>query len=162
MMGISDATPRRTPATIATRNQHPSAAFLACTTGMLAGSLIDLYDGDVAKFAALCIVGDRSLLYSLCLHWRELPATYAGMLLGGVLAASHSAAARRNEAHRWLQALRAVVCYGSMLAGMEVGMLAVARAFSNPQSPAVMLATMLLGMASGLILASSLPRPATR
>jgi len=161
-MGTPDATARRRPATIAARNQHPSAAFLACTTGMLAGSLIDLYNGDVAMFAALCIVGDRSLLYSLCLHWRELPATYAGMLLGGVLAASHSAAARRKEAHRWLQALRAVACYGSMLAGMEVGMLAVARAFSNPQSPAVMLATMLLGMASGLILASSLPRPATR
>jgi hypothetical protein len=58
---------------------------LACMAGMLAGLVIDNRNGRVATFAALCIVGDRSLLYSIYLHWRELPSMHAGMLLGGML-----------------------------------------------------------------------------
>ncbi len=131
---------------------------------MLAGSLVDSYDGRVAMFAAFCIVGDRSLIYSLCLHWRELPATYAGMLIGGMLVAGHSAAVRRRQAHRWIAALRAVVCYGSMLAGMEAGMLAIGSFYSSPQSSAVMLATMVFGMTGGVLLAEILfvPQPGHR
>jgi hypothetical protein len=110
--------------------------------GMLVGLWVDLRGIGLPRLAAWC---GGSLSWSwLPSHWRQLPATHAGMLLAGCCAVL----ARRP----WQRPRRAfpagLPCGAGMLLGMDAG----AALCRNPQAgPAPLLLAMLAGMAWGMV-----------
>lgn len=123
-----------------------------CAIGMLAGFIIDTRDGRFALLAALCTNGDRSLLYWMQLHWNQLPAMHVGMVIGSLLAMPIAPIARLELRDLLMEALKIISCIGLMLAGMNLGMLALQVVSGRTQSSYVMLAGMGLGMVWSLAL----------
>jgi|GEM_PF-3290149 len=125
------------------------AMTLACSLGMLAGLSIDALEGRLATFSALCITGDRDLLYWMQMHYQQLPAMHLGMLVA-MLVAIPSQRTSRGLAGMPALLLKNIGCLGTMWLGMTVGALALHPAEGDAASVAMMLGGMAAGMLFGL------------
>jgi uncharacterized membrane protein YfcA len=121
----------------------------ACTLGMAAGLGIDDYDGRVATLAEVCATGGLSFASLIQLHWQELPAMHAGMIIGAIVAIPRWRGPDETM-RRAVEILRAMLCYASMLIGMEAAMWIIPGTYNANQPGATMLA-MMLGMTCGLL-----------
>lgn len=127
-----------------------------CTAGMLTGLAVDAFSGRLATLTTVCasIAGIRSLPYWFELHWTQLPAMHAGMLVAGAALLAVAATGPVNLRARILEVIRSAVCTASMLIGMELGILATHMADFAGHPLTVMLAAMLAGMNAGLLAGS--------
>jgi hypothetical protein len=125
--------------------------------GMLAGLEVDDYAGRVAPLAALCLGGSRTALYWMQLHWRQLPAMHAGMLLSTFLAlpVCNLLGAHNGSNDRSLNLLRSSICISLMLIGMECGALVFQLLFGGALPLSAMIAGMALGMAAASLVTHS-------
>jgi len=135
--------------------QPPTRTMLLLgLAGMLAGLWLDAGRLGLAWLEVWCGQGEAWTWTSIRLHWRELPAMHAGMLLGGLAASPWWRAAHRDV--RPLPA--ALGCHLWCGVGMAWGMDAGAGLLRPPVGGAQALLAMGAGMAAGMLASGGLLR----
>ncbi len=119
------------------------------TVGMLLGLCLDARRGGLLQLTSWCGLGDGAPWQSLRLHWLQLPAMHAGMLLGSLCALplAHYIAARPRA---WKTDVAcSLACCACMAAGMDIAAISCSRAGGIGANAMwwLMFAGMLAGMA---------------
>jgi hypothetical protein len=134
------------------------ASLLLCTLGMSIGLAIDARDGHLAMLDALCRSGAINPLYWIQLHWQQLPAMHAGMLIGSLLTPALTLGRSATTRH---SVLRRLVCCALMLTGMAAGtaahgMLGGGLLGNSALSLSTMIPLMIVGMTWGTLVGARL------